>query len=177
MRIGVLALQGGFEAHAVMLRNLGAEVVYIRKPRDFEELEGFVLPGGESTTIGILLENYSIREYILELSRKGTPIFATCAGVIILGKLGILDIEVERNAYGSQARSFEADLEMPSVIYGAYRGIFIRAPVIRSVDKSIDVLSSFKGHPVMISKGSILAATFHPELTDDSRIHRYCYSL
>ena len=177
MKIGVLALQGGFEAHARMLRKLGAETVYIRKPDDFAGLEGLVLPGGESTTMDILIENHNIHECIIEYCRRGLPVLATCAGVIILDNLGILKIEVERNAYGSQVRSFEADLEIASDINRKFRGIFIRAPIIRSADDDIGVLSRFDGNPVMIQKGSILAMTFHPELTDDSRIHRYGFCL
>jgi len=168
-RIGVLAVQGNFREHAAMLRELGAEVVEVRKPEQLEGLDGLVIPGGESTAIGRLIRLYGLEEAI---RRFGGAILGTCAGMILLdrGHLDLVDVEVERNAYGAQIASFEADLQLeddPEPL----RGVFIRAPRVREVGAGVEVLAEHDGEPVLLLDGRILLASFHPELTADTRIH------
>jgi len=168
-RIGVLALQGAFREHARTLRAEGAEVVEVRLPGQLEELDGLVVPGGESTTILRLASLYGLDEAIRSFAG---PIFGTCAGMILLDRahLGLADLEVDRNAYGRQVASFEADLEL----YGEerpFRGVFIRAPRVRDVGADVEVLAQLDGEPVLLRDGRVLVAAFHPELTDDPRIH------
>ena len=169
MRIGVLAVQGNFREHAAVLRRLGAEVVEVRMPADLVGLDGLVIPGGESTTIGRLIRLYGLEEAIRRFTE---PIFGTCAGMILLGRehLGRADISVRRNAYGRQVASFEADLELDGEDR-PLRGVFIRAPEIEEVGPDVEVLAELDGTPVLVRDGRILAASFHPELTDDSRVH------
>jgi 5'-phosphate synthase pdxT subunit len=168
-RIGVLALQGAFREHAAMLRRLGADVVEVRLPEHLEGLDGLVIPGGESTTIMKLARAYGLDEAI---RRFRGAVLGTCAGMIVVGRdhLGLADLAVERNAYGRQVASFEADLQ----VEGAdtpFHGVFIRAPRIREVGSGVEVLARLDGEPVLVRDGRILAAAFHPELTDDARIH------
>jgi pyridoxal 5'-phosphate synthase pdxT subunit len=169
VRIGVLAVQGNFREHAAVLRRLGAEVVEVRMPADLVGLDGLVIPGGESTTIGRLIRLYGLEEAIRRFTE---PIFGTCAGMILLGReqLGRADISVRRNAYGRQVASFEADLELDGE-ERPLRGVFIRAPEIEEVGPDVEVLAELDGTPVLVRDGRILAASFHPELTDDSRVH------
>ncbi|HEV8250838.1 MAG TPA: pyridoxal 5'-phosphate synthase glutaminase subunit PdxT [Gaiellaceae bacterium] len=169
MRIGVLAVQGAFREHAAVLRRLGAEVVEVRKPEQLEGLDGLVVPGGESTAIGRLIRLYGLEEAI---ARFTAPVFGTCAGMILLDRnhLGLVDLEVERNAYGRQVASFEADLEL-SGEREPLRGVFIRAPRVRDVGPGVEVLAELDGEPVLLREGRFLVASFHPELTGDPRVH------
>jgi pyridoxal 5'-phosphate synthase pdxT subunit len=168
MRIGVLALQGNFREHAAMLRRLGAEPVEVRKPEQLECLGGLVIPGGESTAIMRLVRLYGLEQAIREFAR---PVLGTCAGMILLDRrhLGVLDLEVERNAYGRQVASFEADLELDDE--RPLRGVFIRAPRVADVGPNVEVLAELDGEPVLLRDGRVIVASFHPELTDDTRVH------
>jgi 5'-phosphate synthase pdxT subunit len=169
MKIGVLALQGNFREHAAMLRRLGAEPVEVRKPEQLDGLDGLVVPGGESTTFLRLMRLYGLEEAIRSFEQ---PIFGTCAGLIVLGRdhLGLVDVEVARNAYGRQVHSFEADLDLAGE-GEPLRGVFIRAPRVMSTGDDVEVLAELDGEPVLLRQGRFLVATFHPELTDDSRVH------
>jgi 5'-phosphate synthase pdxT subunit len=169
--VGVLALQGDFEAHARVLRALGAEVREVRVPADLEGIDGLIMPGGESTTMTLGIEREGLAEPLREL---GKPIFGTCAGLILLDRehLGLMDMVAERNAFGRQLHSFEEDLEFPDVAGGPVRAVFIRAPWIASHGPDVEVLASVDGHPVAARQGSLLAISFHPELGDDDRLHR-----
>ena len=168
-RIGVLAVQGAFREHAQVLRHLGATVVEVRLPEHLEGLDGLVVPGGESSAIMRLVRLYGLDEAIR--SFRG-PILGTCAGMILLDRrhLGLADIEVDRNAYGRQVASFEADLELEGEEQ-PLRGVFIRAPRLREAGPGVEVLAELDGEPVLLRDGRILVASFHPELTDDSRVH------
>jgi 5'-phosphate synthase pdxT subunit len=168
MRIGVLALQGAFREHATMLRRLGVDVVEVRLPHQLHGLDGLVIPGGESTAILRLMELYGLDEALRAFE---PPILGTCAGMIVLDRerLGLIDLVVQRNAFGRQIASFEADLEIGE---GApFRAVFIRAPWITAAGPDVDILAEVDGHPVLAREGRILVASFHPELTDDTRIH------
>jgi pyridoxal 5'-phosphate synthase pdxT subunit len=169
MTIGVLAVQGNFREHAAMLRRLGAKVVLVRKSGQLEGLDGLVIPGGESTTITRLARIYGLEGAIRRFTR---PILGTCAGMILLDRahLGLLDLEVERNAYGRQVHSFEADLEVDGE--EPLRGVFIRAPRVASHGPDVEVLAEHDGDPVLLRQGQIVVAAFHPELTDDTRVHQ-----
>ena len=169
--VGVLALQGGFAAHARMLRSLGAEVREVRTPRDLEGLDGLVMPGGESTTMTLGIEREGLADPLRAFAK---PIFGTCAGLIMLDRehLGLMDIEAERNAFGRQLHSFEADLSFPGIEGGPMRAVFIRAPWISDVGPGVQVLAEVDGHPVAAREGRLLAISFHPELGDDDRLHR-----
>jgi pyridoxal 5'-phosphate synthase pdxT subunit len=169
MRIGVLAVQGNFREHAVMLRRLGAEPVEVRKPEQLVGLDGLVIPGGESTAIMRLVRLYGLEEAIRVFAR---PVLGTCAGMILLdrGHLGVLDLEVERNAYGRQVASFEADLSLEGDEQ-PLRGVFIRAPRVADVGPGVEVLAELDGEPVLMRDGHVIVASFHPELTDDTRVH------
>jgi 5'-phosphate synthase pdxT subunit len=169
LRIGVLAVQGNFREHAAMLRRLGADVVEVRKPEQLERLDGLIIPGGESTAILRLARLYGLDE---ALRRFDAPIFGTCAGMILLGRdqLGLVDVSVRRNAYGRQVASFEADLELAGEDE-PLRGVFIRAPWIEDAGPAVEVLAAHDGRPVLARDGRILIASFHPALTDDSRVH------
>jgi 5'-phosphate synthase pdxT subunit len=168
-KIGVLAVQGNFREHAAMLRGLGADPVEVRKPEELGGLDGLVIPGGESTAIMRLVRLYGLEDAIREFRR---PVFGTCAGMILLDRrhLGMLDLEVERNAYGRQVASFEADLELAGDDR-PLRGVFIRAPRVSGVGADVEVLAVHDGVPVLLRQGRILVASFHPELTDDTRVH------
>jgi pyridoxal 5'-phosphate synthase pdxT subunit len=168
--IGVLALQGNFREHVAVLRALGASVLEVRKPEHLGGLDGLVIPGGESTSIAHLSRLYGLEEAIRSFA---APVFGTCAGMILLDRkhLGLLDLEVRRNAYGRQVASFEADLELagePEPL----RGVFIRAPRIADVGPDVEVLAELDGEPVLLRQGRLLVASFHPELTDDRRVHQ-----
>ena len=185
-RVGVLALQGDFLEHRKTLERLGHEVVEVRLPGDLEGLDGLVIPGGESTTIGKLMVEYGLLEPLRARIAGGMPTFGTCAGAIVLAKdigrdqplIGAMDLVVERNAFGSQLQSFEADLPVPSVGDPPMRAIFIRAPAIASVGPGVEVLARLEdGTIVAARQGNLLATAFHPELTDDGRLHAYWLSL
>ena len=169
MRIGVLAVQGNFREHAAMLRRLGADPVEVRKPEQLDGLDGLVIPGGESTTIFRLVRLYGLEDAIRGFAR---PLFGTCAGMILLDRnhLGVVDLEVERNAYGRQVASFEADLDLAGEDE-PLRGVFIRAPRVSEAGPGVEVLAELDGEPVLLRDGRVLVASFHPELTDDIRVH------
>ncbi len=169
MRVGILALQGAFREHAASLRRLGADVVEVRLPAELEGLDGLVIPGGESTAIMQLAELYGLDEAI---RRFRGAVFGTCAGMIVLDRdhLGLADLEVDRNAYGRQVWSFEADIELAGDEV-PLRGVFIRAPRVRELGPDVEVLGEHAGEPVLVREGRLLLATFHPELTDDLRVH------
>ena len=170
MRIGVLALQGNFREHAAMLRALGADPFEVRTAAQLEGLDGLVIPGGESTAILRLARLYGLEE---ALRRFEAPIFGTCAGMILLGRdhLGLVDLAVRRNAYGRQVASFEADLELAGETE-PLRGVFIRAPWIEETGPEVEVLAEHDGRAVLARQGRILVASFHPELTEDTRVHQ-----
>jgi len=169
LKIGVLAVQGNFREHAAMLRRLGAEPVEVRKPEQLDDLDGLVIPGGESTAIARLVRLYGLEEAIRGFER---PLFGTCAGMILLDRrhLGLLDLEVSRNAYGRQVASFEADLALAGD-EEPLRGVFIRAPRVAEVGPEVEVLAELDGEPVLLREGRVLVAAFHPELTADTRVH------
>jgi pyridoxal 5'-phosphate synthase pdxT subunit len=169
MKIGVLALQGNFREHAAMLRGLGADVVEVRKPEQLDGLDGLVIPGGESTTFMRLMRLYGLDEAIRRFEQ---PVFGTCAGMIVLDRdhLGLVDLVVDRNAYGRQVASFEADLDLEGDDQ-QLRGVFIRAPRVREIGAAVEVLAEHDGEPVLVRDGRFLLASFHPELTDDTRVH------
>jgi 5'-phosphate synthase pdxT subunit len=181
-RIGVLAVQGAVREHLDAIRDIGAEPVEVRLPRDLVDLDALILPGGESTTMRRLLDAYELREPIAAMARGGAPMLGTCAGMILLAErladgeepvFGLLDIEVRRNGYGRQLDSFEADLVLPTLGDEPLHGIFIRAPVVSGVGPRAEVLARDPdGRPVAIRQGRVLATAFHPELTGDRRIHR-----
>lgn len=181
MKIGVLALQGAVAEHIRLLEKSGAEAVVVKKAAQLDDLGGLVIPGGESTTISKLMKQYGFDEAITAFSEKKKPIFGTCAGLILLAKeingqddhhLGLMDIKVERNAFGRQKESFEADLPVSDVA-DDFRAVFIRAPYIIDVGNGVDVLSKFQEKIVAAREGHLLGAAFHPELTDDERLHKY----
>ncbi|MGN6257845.1 MAG: pyridoxal 5'-phosphate synthase glutaminase subunit PdxT [Solirubrobacterales bacterium] len=173
LRVGVLALQGDFEAHAKTLRALGAEPREVRTPEGMEGLDALVIPGGESTTIGKMIESAGLEPALREHHEAGRPILGTCAGMIVCDAehLGFIDATARRNAFGRQLQSFEADLAVEGVGDEPLRAVFIRAPWVESHGPGVDVLASYEGHPVAIREGSVLACAFHPELTDDPRFH------
>lgn len=184
-RVGVLALQGDFREHIAMLQRLGAEAVEVRLPEDLEDIDALVIPGGESTTIGRLAELYGLMEPMRDRIAGGLPALGTCAGMILMGSsttgddqplLGVLDVIVERNAFGRQIDSFEEDLEVTG-LEGTVRAVYIRAPWIEKVGDGVTVLARSAEHPVMVQQDNILATAFHPELTDDDRIHRLLLDL
>jgi len=186
-RVGVLALQGDVREHADALRDVGAEPVEVRLPRDLVGLDALILPGGESTTMRRLIDLYGLREPIVALARGGAPVYGTCAGMILLADrigdgdepvLRLLDITVERNAYGRQLDSFEADLEIPSLGDQPLHGVFIRAPVVSEVGPDVEVLArDGDGRPIAVRQGRVMATAFHPELTGDRRLHRLLLEL
>jgi pyridoxal 5'-phosphate synthase pdxT subunit len=169
LRIGVLAVQGNFREHVAMLRGLGADVVEVRLPEQLEGVDGLVIPGGESTAFIRLMRLYGLDEALRAFDR---PVFGTCAGMIVLDRnhLGLIDLAVRRNAFGRQVASFEADIELPGDPR-PLRAVFIRAPWIEDAGPEVEVLAEFDGHPVLAREGRFLVASFHPELTDDTRLH------
>jgi 5'-phosphate synthase pdxT subunit len=177
-------VQGDVQEHLNALHGLGAEACPVRTPEEVAASEGLIIPGGESTTIGKLMERYGLLEPVRELVASGRPLLGTCAGMIVMAKkvdgaaedqpfLAVMDIGVQRNAYGRQIDSFEADLEVKGVDGGAVCAVFIRAPVIADVGKGVDVLATYNGHIVAARQGNMLALAFHPELTTDGRVHEY----
>lgn len=181
MKIGVLALQGAFKEHKSILERLGAEVREVRLPEDLEGLDGLVLPGGESTTFGKLADSYHLTEPLRRLA-ESVPMWGTCAGLVFMAHnvgynqaiLGVLDVDVERNAFGRQVDSFETDLDIRGIEGGPFPGVFIRAPVVSRVGPGVEVLCRLgDGRIVAVRAGRLMATAFHPELTDDDRLHRY----
>lgn len=182
MVIGILALQGAFIEHQKALTVCGVKSIQIRKPEQLAEVQGLIIPGGESTTIGKLMQQFHLFDAIIESGRKGMPIFGTCAGLIMLAKaiigseqprLGFMDIEVERNAFGRQVESFETDLVAPDLGKEPIRAVFIRAPYIKNVGDQVKVMAKYQDKIVLARQDNFLAAAFHPELTEDVRLHRY----
>jgi pyridoxal 5'-phosphate synthase pdxT subunit len=172
--IGVLALQGGFAAHAKVLRRLGAEVREVRVPADLDGIDGLVIPGGESTTMTLGIEREGLAEPLRGLVRAGAPVLGSCAGLIMLDRdhLGLMDMRAERNAFGRQIRSFEADVDLACVAGGPLRGVFIRAPWIAEHGPGVEILAEVDGRAVAARQGNMIAVAFHSELTDDDRVHR-----
>ena len=170
--VGILALQGGFEAHAKALRELGADAREVRTPADLDGLDALVIPGGESTTIGLGVEREGLAGPLAAFVRSGQPVLGTCAGMIMLDRdhLALLDVSVRRNAFGRQLASFEADLDFDGEPLHA---VFIRAPWVEDAGDDVEVLAEVDGHPVAVRQGNILAVAFHPELTDERRLHRW----
>jgi 5'-phosphate synthase pdxT subunit len=182
-KVGVLAIQGDFLEHRLMIEGLGVDVPEVRLGEDLAGLDGLVIPGGESTTIVQLLDIFDMRNTVVGLVRDGMPVWGTCAGMIVLADrltdhrpepLHLMDIEVSRNAFGSQVDSFEADLDVDGVGGAPFRGVFIRAPVVNTVGQGVKVLARLNdGRPVAVREADMLATAFHPELTGDLRWHRY----
>jgi pyridoxal 5'-phosphate synthase pdxT subunit len=172
VRIGVLALQGDFEAHAAVLGELGASPCIVRAPADLEELDALVIPGGESTTMSLGIAREGLEEPLRELVRAGTPVLGTCAGLIMLDRshLGLLDVDTRRNAFGRQLHSFETNLDFDGA---PLRAVFIRAPWVDEHGPEVEVLAEIEGHPVAVRQGNVLAVAFHPELTGDRRVHAW----
>jgi 5'-phosphate synthase pdxT subunit len=171
--VGVLALQGDFAAHARMLRGLGAEVREVRVPEDLEGLQGLVIPGGESTTMTLGIAREGLAEPLRAFAAAGAPVLGTCAGLILLDRdhLGLMDIVAERNAFGRQVRSFEADVELAGLDGAPLRGVFIRAPWIREHGAGVEILATVDGHDVAARQGSLTVVAFHTELGSDTRLH------
>jgi 5'-phosphate synthase pdxT subunit len=184
VRVGVLALQGDFEAHARLLAATGADAVQVRTRDELESVDALVIPGGESTTIGKLATEYGLVEPLRKRAEKGMPILGTCAGMIVCAArisdgdaplLGIVDVTVRRNAYGRQVDSFETDLEVDGI--GEMHAVFIRAPWIEEVGAGVDVLATHGDRPVVLRRGNVVLASFHPELAGDDRLHRLALGL
>jgi len=183
MRVGVLALQGSFAEHAEALRAAGASPVLVRLPAHLEGVAGLIIPGGESTAMGKLLVTTGLLEPLRAAVQNGMPVYGTCAGMILLARdiggldqplLGVMDIAVKRNAFGRQLDSFEEALSVPSLGTAPFRGVFIRAPLIEKTGAGVSVLATLPdGRVVAARQGTLLATAFHPELTDDGRVHRY----
>jgi 5'-phosphate synthase pdxT subunit len=171
--VGVLALQGDFEAHSKMLEALGATTRAVRTPKDLEGLDGLVMPGGESTTMTLGIEREGLAEPLRNLVQSGAPVLGTCAGMIMLDRehLGVLDVSARRNAFGRQVQSFETDISLEGS--GAMRAVFIRAPWVEEVGEGVEVLAEVDGHPVAVRQDNVLAVAFHPELTGDGRLHEW----
>ena len=186
-RMGILAVQGDFMEHAIILRRLGIEASEVRLPRDLAAIDALIIPGGESTTIARMLDLYGLREPIKERALAGMPLWGTCAGLILLARelredrptpLGLMDIRVARNAYGRQTESFETDVDAPALGPEPFRAVFIRAPAILETGQRVDVLARLgDGSPVAATEGSMLVTAFHPELTPDTRFHAFFLSL
>ena len=181
MKIGVLALQGDFQAHMNMFARMGVSSISVKKPDDLAQISGLVFPGGESTTHLKLLEESEFKADIARLAERKFPFFGTCAGIILLAKkivnsaqfsFGVLDIEVERNAYGTQRESFTESVPIPAFGSPDLECVFIRAPKIKNISKQVEVIASHAENPILIKQGNILGSTFHPELTEDHRVHR-----
>jgi pyridoxal 5'-phosphate synthase pdxT subunit len=172
-RVGVLAIQGDFHAHGSALQRLGAVAVEVRRPEQLEALAGLIIPGGESTTMSMGIEAYGLERPLRDFVRGGSPVFGTCAGLILLDRshLGVMDIQARRNAFGRQVRSFEADLAIRGLGDEPLRAVFIRAPWIEEAGDGVEVLAEIDGHPVVARERNVLVAAFHPELTDDLRLH------
>jgi 5'-phosphate synthase pdxT subunit len=189
VKIGVLALQGDFREHLKMLRDLGVDTLEVRLPRDLAESDGLVIPGGESTTIGKLLVRFDLLEPLRRRAQEGFPVYGTCAGAIVLASrvtgrgvdqplVGVMDVSIQRNAFGRQVASFEASVPIAALGDRPYHAVFIRAPVIQDVGPEVEVLGRLEDGTIVAAKqGNLLATSFHPELTEDGRLHRYFASV
>ena len=173
VRVGVLALQGDFQAHAAMLRAIGAEVSEVRVPSGLLDIDALVLPGGESTTMALGIEREGLAGPLRDFSASGRPVFGTCAGMIILGRehLGVLDADVRRNAFGRQVRSFEQEVDV-GLDDGPVNAVFIRAPWVEQCGPEVEILAEVDGHAVAVRQGNVMAVSFHPEISGDDRLHR-----
>ncbi len=180
MRIGVLALQGAVEPHRRAIEACGEEAVLVRRPQEVREVAALIIPGGESTTIGKLIERFGLAQPISDLAADGRPIWGACAGMILMAReieestqfrLGLMGITVRRNAFGRQVDSFEADLQIAGLAGGLFRAVFIRAPYVTAAEEGVEVLAEHEGRIVMVRQHSLWATAFHPELTDDRRVH------
>ena len=171
--VGVLALQGDFQAHSRMLRGLGADVREVRTPAGLEGLDGLVIPGGESTTMTLGIEREGLGDPLRDFAASGAPVFGTCAGMIMLDRahLGLMDTLCVRNAFGRQIRSFEADLEIPGIDGPPVRAVFIRAPWLAEHGPAVEILASVDGHPVAARQDNMLVISFHPEIAGEDRVH------
>jgi 5'-phosphate synthase pdxT subunit len=171
--VGILALQGDFEAHTKILRKLGAHPREVRVPADLEGLDALIIPGGESTVMTLGIAREGLAEPLRALARSGVPVLGTCAGMIMLDRdhLGVLDIRTSRNAFGRQLRSFETDIELAGVKGGPLHAVFIRAPWVAEHGEDVQVLGRVDGHPIAVSQGPLVAVAFHPELAGDTRLH------
>jgi len=179
--IGVLALQGDVREHLAALRAAGAQAIPVKTREELAQVDGLIIPGGESTTVGKLLERFELMGIVRAFARDGKPIFGTCTGMILLAKeiehsdqarIGVMNITVRRNAFGRQVESFEEDLCIAGIIGDPVRAVFIRAPFVVAHQKEVEVLAAIHGQPVLVREGCLLASAFHPELTTDSRVHR-----
>ena len=184
MKIGILALQGDVREHADMLKKLNAEPVLVKRPVDLEHIDALIIPGGESTAISLLMRKHGLDKKIKEKCAQGMPIYGTCAGAILLATkilgnnmkpLGLIDIDIERNSYGRQIDSFEAELSIREI--GAFKGVFIRAPLIKRLHNGAEIMAEHNKFPVMLRQNNVLITTFHPELTNDARVHQYFLSM
>ena len=182
MRIGVLALQGAIAEHIESLTTLNVEAVPVKLPSDLDDLEAIVIPGGESTTVSKLLSDYCLFKPLRQLALQNFPIFGTCAGMVLMAKkvfypeiepLGVMDIQIKRNAFGSQVNSFEVALSIPVLGCEKFHGVFIRAPVVQKAKHTVEVLCRVEGNIVAVKQGKMLACSFHPELSGDLRFHNY----
>lgn len=182
MKIGVLAMQGAFREHIKSLAALGVQGVEIRHDKQLADIAGLIIPGGESTTIGKLMVEFNLLEPVRHLAGEGLPVFGTCAGMVLLAKdiigsdqprLGLMHASVQRNAFGRQVDSFEVDLDIPFLGKEPFHAVFIRAPYLEKVEPPVESLATFMGKTVMARQGNLLATAFHPELTNDLRVHRY----
>lgn len=186
-RVGVLALQGAVREHVEAIRDVGGEPVLVRLPADLENLDALILPGGESTAMRRLIDRYGLRQPILDMAQRGAPMLGTCAGMILLADrltdgeppvFRLLDVAVERNAYGRQLDSYETDLDMPELGPEPMHAVFIRAPVVADAGPAVEVLArDARGRPIAVRQGRVLATAFHPELTGDRRLHRLLLQL
>lgn len=182
MKIGILAVQGAFREHERMLQKLGVDTIYVKKQEHLEGVEGLIVPGGESTSIGKLMREYNLIPPIRELANNGMPVMGTCAGLIVLAKeiangdephLALLDAVVDRNSFGRQRESFETDLDLPVLGDEPFPAVFIRAPHVKAVGDAVTVLAYYEDRIVGVEQGNLLGFSFHPELTGDDRIHQY----
>jgi 5'-phosphate synthase pdxT subunit len=179
MKVGVLALQGDFREHAMVLSDLGITAIEVRTPQELSEVQALIIPGGESTTIGKLARKHELVEPIRERAGEGMPVFGTCAGMIVMARevdggeplLELMDLKVKRNAYGRQVDSFEANIEVDGI--GPVRAVFIRAPWVEETAPDVKVLAEHEGRPVVLEQGNLVVAAFHPELARDARLHDY----
>lgn len=172
--VGILALQGDFEAHAGVLRGLGAAPREVRVPGDLDGLQALIIPGGESTVMSLGIEREGLAEPLRHLAASGRPVLGTCAGLIMLDRehLGVLDVRAERNAFGRQLRSFETDLRLAGIPGGPLRAVFIRAPWVAEHGEGVEVLADVDGHPVAVRQDNVIAVAFHPEIAGDPRVHQ-----
>jgi pyridoxal 5'-phosphate synthase pdxT subunit len=175
VRVGILALQGDFEAHAKVVEELGGEPVEVRVPEQLDGLDSLIIPGGESTTMTLGIEREGLAEPLRDFVRSGKPTLGTCAGLIMLDRdhLGLLDISARRNAFGRQGQSFEADLDVKGMGGGPVRAVFIRAPWVEQTGETVEVLAEVDGHPVAVKQDNMLAVAFHPEIAGEARIHKW----